>query len=231
MAYTLPHTWACFQPMVPDPGCELSTTVSLGVFRGPALRGTLGSWDSNFGPWVPEQYALTSRPSRASAVLAVLATGSSRLVSNGSWMVRNRRVNNLQRRGNFREGIILRGSFREDQWRNFRGCDQQLHCKFRCRQVLRIQKCAAVYQPEGRYKDVFVCNTQWLCDWDALECRVAQDFESAHQGITGSFRIPGGGEILPFRNYPRRNCPLAKLPPPPPPVHHCQWSLEANHAA
>ena len=34
-----------------------------------------------------------------------------------------------------------------------------------------------MYQVEGRYKDVFVCNMQWLCDWNALECRVAQDYD------------------------------------------------------
>ena len=67
----------------------------------------------------------------------------------------------------------------------------------------------SVYQTEGRDKDVFVCNMQWLCDWDALECRVAQDFESAHQEITASFRIPGGAELFPFQN-----CPLANSPPP-----------------
>ena len=38
----------------------------------------------------------------------------------------------------------------------------------------------------------------------------------AHQEITASFGIPGGSEIFPFRNYPRRNCPLANPPPPSP---------------
>ena len=41
---------------------------------------------------------------------------------------------------------------------------------------------------------------------------------SSPREITASFRIPGGGEIFPFPNYPRRNCPLATPSPPPPPV-------------
>ena len=28
-----------------------------------------------------------------------------------------------------------------------------------------------MYQAEGRDKGVFVCNMQWLCDWNALEIR------------------------------------------------------------
>ena len=43
-----------------------------------------------------------------------------------------------------------------------------------------------MYQAEGRYKDAFICNMQWLCDWNVLECCVAQDFESAHQEIRGT---------------------------------------------
>ena len=47
-----------------------------------------------------------------------------------------------------------------------------------------------MYQAEGRDKDVFVCNVRWLCDWDALECCAAQDFESAPQAIRGTIQIP-----------------------------------------
>ena len=78
--------------------------------------------------------------------------------------------------------------------------------------------CAAVYRAEGRDGDAFVWNVRWLCDWDALECRVAQDFESAHQEMTAGFNVQGGGEIIPFRNYGLRNRPLANLSPPPPTV-------------
>ena len=44
--------------------------------------------------------------------------------------------------------------------------------------------------------------------------RKYQESSGAHQERTASFRIPGGGENFPFRNYPRRNCPLANVLPP-----------------
>ena len=49
-----------------------------------------------------------------------------------------------------------------------------------------------MYRAEGRYKDVFIRNVRWLCDWDALQCRVAQDFESAHQALRGTIHSPPG---------------------------------------
>ena len=75
-----------------------------------------------------------------------------------------------------------------------------------------MQTCAAVYQAEGRDNDVFVCTVRALCDWTALEMSGSR----AHQEIPTSFRIPGDGENFPFRNYPRRNCPLATSAPPVP---------------
>ena len=86
---------------------------------------------------------------------------------------------------------------------------------------------AAVYRAEGRDNNVFVCTVRWLCDWDALEIKgkrngyitrasgsaiEGDDPSRAHQEIAASFRIPGGGEIFPFRNYP-----LTTLRPPYPP--------------
>ena len=66
---------------------------------------------------------------------------------------------------------------------------------------------------------MFVCNMQWLCDWNALECCVAQDFESAPPGKTGKIQSPPGNtsklqESWRWRKFPRRNCPLANLSPP-----------------
>ena len=55
-----------------------------------------------------------------------------------------------------------------------------------------------MHRAEGRDKDVFVCNVRWWCDWDALECRVAQDFESAHQEIRGTIQSPPENK----RNHP-----------------------------
>ena len=49
----------------------------------------------------------------------------------------------------------------------------------------------------------------------------------AHQEITASVRSPGGGEIFPFRNFPRPICPLANLSPPPP----CRRTLEWQNLA
>ena len=51
----------------------------------------------------------------------------------------------------------------------FTACDQQLCFEFSCTLALRIQTCAAVYQAEGRDKDVFVPS-------------------SAHQEISGNIQ-------------------------------------------
>ena len=68
-------------------------------------------------------------------------------------------------------------------------------------------------QAEGRYKDVFVCNMPWLCDWNALECRVAQDVESAHQEIRGTIQSPPGNSTKLQDSWKWRNFPLPKLSP------------------
>ena len=45
--------------------------------------------------------------------------------------------------------------------------------------------------------------------------RKQEEPSRAQYEIAASFRIPGGGEISPFRKFSRRHCPLAHLPPPP----------------
>ena len=70
-----------------------------------------------------------------------------------------------------------------------------------------------MYQAEGRYKDAFICNMQWLCDWNALECRVAQDFEIAQQEIRGTIQsLPGNNSKL-QDSWRWRKFPLSKLSP------------------
>ena len=87
----------------------------------------------------------------------------------------------------------------------FAACNQQLHCN--------DTGCAAVYQAEGRYKDVFVCHMRWLCDRNAVECRVAQDFESAHQDTTASGFLEmaklSPSEIVAVDIDPWQTCPPA----------------------
>ena len=109
-----------------------------------------------------------------------------------------------------------------EKWRNsspseiFTACDQQLHCKFGYRMCNSVA--------EGRCKDVFICSLQWLCDWNALACRVAQDFESAHQEIRGTIQSPPGNNSK-LQHFWRRKFPLPKLSPlklsPPPPCNDC----------
>ena len=80
----------------------------------------------------------------------------------------------------------------------FAACDQQLHCEFRCRWIR---------SPLGTDSN------------PPKPIRKQREPSRAHQevsgtmrsppGIAASFRIPGGGEVFPFRNNPRRNCPLA----------------------
>ena len=48
---------------------------------------------------------------------------------------------------------------------------QQFHCKFRCRM------CSSVSGGEKAQNMRLLASMQWLCDWNALECRFAQDFE------------------------------------------------------
>ena len=50
----------------------------------------------------------------------------------------------------------------------------------------------------------------------------------AHQEITASVRNPGGGEIFPFRHYPRRNCTQASPPPPLCPVNPPLQETQTN---
>ena len=95
----------------------------------------------------------------------------------------------------------------------FAACDQQLHCRLPW--APPVQRCIdllSVRQPQGNA---------------ILTCVCWRDHPEPTRTSKQSFRIPGGGGIFPFRNYPRRNCPLANSSPPPA-LHHKTTKLSTS---
>ena len=88
----------------------------------------------------------------------------------------------------------------------FTACDQQLHCKFRCRILSSVPG-------EGKVQRCVCLQHAVVVDWDALKCRVAQDFESAHREIRGTIQSPPGNNSKLQDSWRQRNLPLPKLSP------------------
>ena len=94
-------------------------------------------------------------------------------------------------------------------------CGQQLHCESRCRSGLRVQTCAAVYQAEGRDKDVSVSthsppgNTTNHPEPN----RKYHEPSRAHQEIPRTIHSPPGNTSKLQDSWRWRNLPLLKVSP------------------